>query len=271
MNKMKLAIATPFYSVTAFAPYIVSLLDSVRALDEIGIEWEYWQVCGDSYVDRAKNSLIHRFLKSDCTHIFMVDSDESWDYVGFARIVKAAIKGCEVVGGLYPCKNNWEFYGGVPRYNEDGFLIGHEEEGMRLIEMDCIPGGFLIYSREAFERARPNLNSYIAPETGESILEAFRCNIEAGGGRIGEDIYFQRRYQEMGGKVFCEPDVSIQHFGVKAWEGNYHQYLLKQKENADAETIVGMSPEHTRGLLKKLSESKAAMDALDIIAQEGNE
>ena len=266
MQKMKLAIATPFYSVTAFAPYIVSLLDSVRALDEIGIEWDYWQICGDSYVDRAKNSLIHRFLKSDCTHIFMVDSDESWDVVGFARIVKAALAGCEVVGGLYPCKNNWEFYGGVPRYDTDGYMLGIEQNGMRLIEMECIPGGFLIYSREAFERARPNLNSYIAPETNESILEAFRCNIEAGGGRIGEDVYFQRRYQEMGGKVFCEPDVSIQHFGVKAWQGNFHQYLLKQKAEADSETILGMTPEHTKQLLAALSESKTAKEAMEVIA-----
>lgn len=266
MNKFKLAIATPFYSVTAFAPYIVSLLDAVRALDEMGVEWDYWQICGDSYVDRAKNSLVHKFLKSDFTHLFMVDSDEAWDVVGFCRVVKAAMLGCEVVGALYPCKNNWEFYGGIPKMREDGFMSGIERDGMRLIEMDCIPGGFLIYSREAFERARPKLNSYIAPEDGESVLEAFRCNIEPHGGRIGEDIYFQKRYQEMGGRVFCEPDVSISHFGVKAWDGNYHEFLLKRKEEWLAEQSLGLTADDTKALLQSLAKNDKAMQALDDLA-----
>lgn len=271
MNKeFSLVIATPFYSVTAFAPYIVSLIDTIRALDELKVKHTYYQVTGDSYVDRAKNAIVHQFLKSDYTHLFMVDSDEAWDVAGFARVLRAAMSGCEVVGAAYPCKNNWEFYGCIPKYEEeDGkrYVLGKEENGMRLLDMWGIPGGFLIYSREAFERARPNLNTYEAPETGEKILEAFRCNIEPNGGRIGEDIYFQQRYKEMGGTVWLEPDVTIEHYGVKGWKGNYHEFLLKQKAENDQSEALGSSAEETMGLLKGLKEDIEGYDYLGDITR----
>ena len=228
----KLMISTPFYEVKAYSPYLVSLIDSTRVLYELKIEWTYQQISGDSYVDRAKNSLVHSFLKSDYTHMMMIDSDHAWDIEGFARLLKDSMAGAEVVGAAYPCKNNWESYGCCPKV-EDGSYVGVEVGDIRLLEMLYMPGGFLIYSRAAFERARPNLKSYIAPETDEHILEAFKCNIEDNGGRIGEDVYFQQRYREMGGIILLEPNVTLQHYGVKSWEGNYHRYLLKQREETE--------------------------------------
>lgn len=228
-KKIKLIIATPFYEVKAFSPYIVSLLDSLRLLHELGIEWDYYELSGDSYVDRAKNSLVHKFLESDATHILMIDSDMSWDVVGFGRIIKAALAGFEVVGAAYPCKNNWEFFGCVPNYNAEGQLLGKEIGDIRLLDMWCMPGGFICYSRMAFERARPNLQTYHDKTAGIDYLECFKCNIEENGGRVGEDVYFQLRYKEAGGIVWLEPDVTIRHFGVKAWEGNYHEFLLNNR------------------------------------------
>lgn len=227
----KLVIATPFYEVKAYSPYIPSLLNSIRVLQELDIEWDYYELSGDSYVDRAKNSLIHRFLESDFTHIFMVDSDMAWQVEGFARIIKAAMAGFEIVGAGYPCKNNWQFFGCVPNFHENGQVLGKEVDDMRLLDMWCIPGGFICYSREAIEKTRKNLNVYEDKKTGIKYLECFKCNIEEDtGGRVGEDVYFQLRYKEAtGGKIWLEPNVTIQHIGIKAWEGNYHEFLLDGK------------------------------------------
>jgi hypothetical protein len=222
---VKLAIATPFYEVKAYSPYIVALINSLKVLDELGIAYDYYELSGDSYVDRAKNTLIDKFLKGDCTHILMIDSDLSWDVPGFARLIKDALAGAEVIGGGYPNKNNWTTFGVIPMA-EDGVPIGIDNGIIRVLEVRGIPGGFIVYSRKAIERARPNLQSYVDLKTGEEFLECFKCNIEEHGGRIGEDIYFQERYREMGGKVWLEPNISFKHFGVKAWEGNYHEYLL---------------------------------------------
>lgn len=263
MDGFRLMIGTCYYEVKAYAPQIPCLVDAFRVLNELGIDYTYLQICGDSYVDRAKNSLVHEFLKSDYTHLMIIDSDETWDVIGFARLIKSALKGFEVIGGLYPCKNNWEFFGGIPNA-KDGQILGREEAGCRVIDMYCVPGGFIIYTREAIERTRPNLDSYLAPETNEYILEVFRCNIETNtprytaeelekldkaelvqlylsnqrgnrrGGRVGEDIYFQQRYKEMGGKIWCEPDINMGHIGIKEWQGNYNQHLLECRGVAEA-------------------------------------
>lgn len=265
---MKLQIASAFYMVMAYAPQVLCLMEAMKVLEEFGIGYTYTQICGDSYVDRAKNTLVNEFLKSDFTHLMIIDSDETWDVQGFARLIRAALSGCEIVAGLYPCKNNWEFYGGYHKEKE-GMILGVEKDDMRLLEMEIVPGGFIIYSREAFERTRPNLDSYVDPGSNEMILECFRCNIEIPGlrrhsreelenmeasqlvdlvlqnqrggrkgGRVGEDIYFQQRYKEMGGQIWCEPDISMGHFGVKEWKGNYHEYLLSSRGVKNSEELV---------------------------------
>jgi hypothetical protein len=263
---MKLMLCSGFYEVKAFAPQIVSLIDAFRVLDELGIAYTYRQICGDSYVSRCKNAMVHEFLKSDYTHLMIIDSDETWEAEGFARLLRAALNGCEIVAGLYPCKNNWDFYGGYPKTDQEtGYLLGKEIDDMRLLDMECVPGGFLIYSREAFERARPYLDSYFAPETGENILECFkngavfdlmpksREELEAmsqeklvdwaianqQGGRVGhhtgEDIYFQVWYKRMGGKIWCEPNINMGHIGIKEWKGNYQEHLLATRTESEGQ------------------------------------
>ncbi len=255
----KLCIASGFYEVKAYAPQIKCLMEAFKSLDLMGIQHTYTQLCGDSYVDRCKNSLVHEFLKTDFTHLMIIDSDETWELEGFARLIRASLQGHEIVAGLYPCKNNWQFFGGW-HLEEDGFIVGYEKDDMRLIKMDLVPGGFIIYSRNAFERTRHLLDNYVDPETSELHLECFRCNIEIPGlrrhsreelenmepsqlidlvlanqqggrkgGRVGEDIYFQRRYKQAGGEIWCEPNISMGHYGVKEWTGNYHEYLMSTR------------------------------------------
>lgn len=227
MKNFSVAICTPFYEVKAFSPYVSSLMESVRVLNELGVKYDYYELSGDSYVDRAKNTLVQRFLDSEFTHLFMIDSDLAWNVQGFARIIKAGMMGAEIVGGAYPNKNNWQTYGCIPLM-KDGFFLGKEINGMRLLEVVGIPGGFILYSRKAFERTRNALVSYKDPLLDKTFLECFKCNVEKGGLRIGEDVYFQRRYRECGGKVWLEPDVDFAHYGVKGFEGNYNDFLLRR-------------------------------------------
>lgn len=230
----KLAIATPFYEVKGYSPYISSLVHSIKALEEMKVPWEYFELSGDSYVDRAKNVLARRFMDSDCTHLMIIDSDMSWEVEGFLRIIKAALAGFELVGAGYPCKNKWDFYGCIPQIGQDGQLIGVELEDMRLLKMYCVPGGFICYSRIAFEMTHPFLKQYTEMVNDVTYYEYFKCNIEENGTRVGEDVYFQIRYREAGGIVYLEPNVTIMHWGTKAWAGNYHYHLLETRKTEEA-------------------------------------
>jgi hypothetical protein len=248
-KRLKLVIASPFYEVKAWSPYVVSLVDSIRALNEMGITWDYYEVSGDSYVDRAKNGLVHRFMEqSDYTHIMMIDSDMSWELKGFLKMIKAILVGFPMVGAAYPCKNVWKFFGCIPNVEGEEQLVKWGEVGdVKLMDMWCLPGGFLIYSRKAFEMTKPFVNKYVEKivdqkcqaieQTTTFVHEYFKCNIENSTDRVGEDVYFQLRYKEAGGKIWCEPDVSIIHWGVKGWLGNYQQFL----EGNDSSEVAGCS------------------------------
>ena len=229
----KLLIATPFYEVKGYSPYISSLINSTKALSMAGIEWEYLEHSGDSYVDRAKNTIAHTFMDSSCTHVFMIDSDLGWEPKGFLRLVKAAMAGAEIIGATFPNKNNWDSYGVLPVIRDNSYF-GIEKDGMRLLEVRCMPGGFLIYSKTAFEVTHGAVNTYYNPTNDLDNIdrkyhEYFRCDISSSGGRMGEDIYFQNKYRDTGGTILLEPDVSFTHWGVKGWKGNYNDYLLKKK------------------------------------------
>jgi len=227
---VKLVIATPFYEVKGYSPYIVSLLNSIRLLTQLGIEWDYYEISGDSYVDRAKNTLVNRFMDSDFTHIMIIDSDMYWEISGFGRMIQHIIHGCPLVGAAYPCKNMWGFFGCFPNYDDETGLVKGREygNGLRLIDMNIMPGGFIIYSREALEKTKPFIKIYYDMVNDINYYEYFRCSIEDKNVRIGEDVYFQKRYKQAGGILWLEPDVTIKHMGIQAWEGNYQQFLLNK-------------------------------------------
>ncbi len=236
---MEIIIATPFYEVKAYSPYILSLLDSIRALNMVSIKWDYYEHSGDSYVDRAKNTIAHRFMESDATHLFMIDSDLRWDVKGFMRVVMAAKAGADVVGGAFPNKNNWSTFGCALMTDNDGFPVGKEKGNMRLLECAYMPGGFLIYSKKALSMVHDSIKQYTDPGAREKpdtkFYEYFRCEVADNGGRMGEDIYFQNKFRQAGGKIFLEPRITFEHYGVKGWKGCYHEYLLRQKTVLDAQ------------------------------------
>ncbi len=227
---MKIIIATPFYEIKGYSPYISSLMNTVKGLNELGMEYSYYELSGDSYVDRAKNTIANRFMQSDYTHLFMIDSDLAWDVAGFMRIIKDA-KYFDVVGGAFPNKNNWNSYGAILRTDKGGFPVGHDRDGIRVLDALAIPGGFVMYSKKAFKMVQGSVNTYVDDKSGDKkgteFYEYFRCDV-VDKQRMGEDVYFQNKFRQAGGRVMLEPNIHFSHYGVKGWNGNFHEYLISQ-------------------------------------------
>jgi hypothetical protein len=228
---MKLIIATPFYESRGFAPYIISLISSIQLLERSKIEFDYWGLSGDSYIDRARNTICNRFLDTDATHLLFIDSDMSWNIEGFANMIKSPY---EVTGAAYPTKNNWENYGVAIETLENGVAKVDEKTG--LIKAGIVPGGFLMITRSCLEKFRdnyPGLYYYDScadvekPKQKHTIF--FECTTE-GHVRFGEDVTFCHRWSAIGGEIWLEPRISFGHYGIKGWNGNYHEFLLNQPQ-----------------------------------------
>ena len=225
-KKVKFMLATPFYDVKGFSPYIMSLVQTITTLVSAKIPFEYIELSGDSYVWRARNLLAERFLNSDCTHLIFLDSDQSWDVNSFLRLLRAD---ADIVGGAYPTKNNWEHYSvtvytdenGIPEVNEGGLIRGQK-----------VPTGFMKIKREVFERLRAAYKEDWYWEGGNS--GSIRKMWNYFGHKIidhvayGEDISFCKRCEFLGIELYVEPRCTINHIGTKTWTGNYHEFLCRQ-------------------------------------------
>ena len=226
----KLCIATPFYDRRACSDYVMALVNTVRVLEKTGIDFDII-TAGDSYVGRARNAICHRFLKSDCDDLFFIDSDESWDVEGFFRILMLPF---DVVGGVYKMKNGWD------RWTANFAKQGNQLLGKMLgpdtaiVKANFIPCGFMRLRRQALESFRdayPTLRYIDECQDGESITQFFECSV-INGVYTGEDASFCYHWGAMGGEIWVEPNVTITHFGMTGWEGNFAKEMKGEKREA---------------------------------------
>lgn len=220
---MKLVIATPFYEMKGWSPYIKSLAKSIAFLSKhTPIEVDFWSLNGDSYVERARNTIANTFMATDNTHLLFIDSDMEWNIDGLTKLLASDV---DVVGAGYPCKNMWDFYGCIIDTNEDETPKVDPETG--LISAWGVPTGFMKIRRQVFERlaaAQPE-NFYLMrnPEEGGEPIKNY--NFFGRRPPLGEDISFCRRWVEIGGTLWVQPEVRIVHYGTKGWEGHYGDFL----------------------------------------------
>ena len=248
---MKLIICTPFYELKGFSPYIVSLTNTIRALTMVGIDWRFLELSGDSYVHRARNTICDVFLADpDATDLFFIDSDMSWDA---EALVKMCLLPEEVVGGSYPVKNGWDNWTSIPLMKkEDGkdhFQGRQLEDGSALLEAYVLAGGFLRIKRSALEKFRehyPDLwyrePSTLPTEPGRKYTQFFAAE-SMDHHFIGEDHVFSRRLRDMGMKMWIYPNATLNHFGIKGFEGNLDKHLRENKvKNAETPISLAQQP-----------------------------
>lgn len=229
---MKLAIGTAYYEVKGYTPYIQSMGFTRELLHELGIPLIEIAHTGDSYVDRAKNALLYKFLQTDCTDLLIIDSDMSWTVEGLEQMLKAPF---DCVGAAYPMKNNYESFAvGIIREpdeelsQEAGKLMGYPkvDEETGLIEAYWVPGGFLKLTRRCVERMYKAYECLTYADCGGDVVGLFQTQIIERTW-VSEDVMFCNRWRQLGEKVWCEPRITFGHSGTKEWTGNYHDYLTR--------------------------------------------
>jgi glycosyltransferase involved in cell wall biosynthesis len=246
--RMKVIIATPFYEMKAFSPYVSSLAATIKLLTMLGIEHEYWELAGDSYVARARNTICTKFLEdAEATDLFFIDSDMNWNADAFVRMLMLP-EG--VVGGSYPAKNMWETWTSIPVFNqENGKLIpmGRPlQDGSALLKADTVATGFMRIKRQVLEGFRDHYVEcrYKEPGADQSAPDReyieFFATVRENGLWYGEDRMFCKKLKEMGTEMFIYPNVQIGHFVVKGWSGNYDKFLRGHRANSIGASSPGV-------------------------------
>ena len=181
----KIVIATPFYELKGFSPYITSITEATRLLTQMGIDWAFMELSGDSYVHRARNSMCMGFLADPyATHLFFIDSDMSWNAQAFVDMI---FRPEPVIGGTYPVKNKWDMWTSKPIVmdsEKDPHFVGIPlPDGSNLIKAHQLAGGFLCIKRWVLEKfiefygTHRYADSHPVPEMRSEQVEFFSCGV----------------------------------------------------------------------------------------------
>jgi len=192
--------ATPSYDKTVSVDYNRSMVTTAILLTKLGIQFHNNILAGHCYLGMARNALVRQFLDSDATDFFFIDADVGWDAKVIPRILSYEE---EIVGGLIPKRDITS-----DSCFHQNALTGQIQHG--LFETFELPTAFMRIKRSVFAKLK------------EPYFKA-----EHGPGEYGEDIYFCRRWCELGEKMWIDADITFTHRGSKAWEGNFYDHCVK--------------------------------------------
>jgi hypothetical protein len=241
----KLAIFTSFYSHYAYAPYVMSLAQTLGVFSKMGVEWDYLARPSDFHIERAINNTLTEIMeRGDFTDVLLIDSDESWEPQGAYRLLMHEE---EIVAASYRMKNKWTDYVGTIR-RVDGVPVGRVlPDGNALIEAERVAAGFLRIKVSALRKWAAAYPHLVSNEPDGRKVQFFSRGLDEAGEMMCQDMAFSKRWREAGGQLWIDPMVKVGHWGMECHDGDLDKHLRGEKA---------------------LAESKPAFDAIRAMAEE---
>ena len=251
IRKSKFFIATPCYGGQLNEPYFRSVIKMMTFFNGHQIPLAFGTIANESLVTRARNVLVAYFLASDYTHLMFIDADIEFQT---EDILKLYAHKKDVVVGAYPKKGvAWDKIRAnlVDPANKDKELSDRDmasfgsdyainfkfvnketktigvENG--LIKLHDAGTGFMMISREAIlkmVKAYPELKynndvNIANADLKDHFYALFDTMIDPVDRRyLSEDYTFCRRWQELGGDIWLDPSISLNHYGHFCFQGN---------------------------------------------------
>lgn len=215
---MKLHIAIPAYDGKICVSTAHSLDYERRAMAQVGIECEVSFLPGMPLIHIVRNMQAHKFLhESDADKLVLIDADVGWR---MGTIIHLATHKVDVVAAGVRRRKDPEDY--AINYLDTGV---DQDPKTGLIEIDTIGMALTVITRECLETFRDKTPEYAYGFNGQTQHGFFQLPIE-GGQALGEDVFFCRKWRELGGKVFLDPRHWTTHSdGVRAYGGCVSEWL----------------------------------------------
>lgn len=237
-------VATPMYGGLCNAQYTLGMIQMVGTFSKAQVPFQFAYMVNESLITRARNSLAHDFLNSDCSHLMFVDADIGFNSADILHMINA---NKDIICGLYPKKEiNWidvaeAVKDGVPPTELKNYtgsfvvnLVGDAKyvEGRMGDPIQIANGGtgFMLIQRKVFEGLIgkvPTYNNdmYLAIDTERKpkvIHEFFATSIdeESNNRLLSEDYHFCKIARKQGFTVWAAPWAHLVHCGAYAFSGH---------------------------------------------------
>ena len=171
----------------------------------------------ESLVTRARNNLCAKMMTNEqATHFMFIDADIRFEAEAIFGMI-AADK--DVIGGLYPKKS-------LPIDYVINLKPGGRIEGP-LFQVDTMGTGFLLFKKHVYEKliqAHPETKYVDDIGLGKQyepyMYAIFDTIIDEKGHYLSEDWTFCRRWQALGGDIWGDSRVLLNHSGHYEFKGD---------------------------------------------------
>ena len=253
LRKEKIFVATPCYGGMLTEAYFRSMVRTLTFFNQHQIPIAFGTIANESLVTRARNVLVAYFLQSNYTRLFFIDADIEFQV---EDVLKLIAHNKEVCVGAYPKKGvNWQrIRDSVLRKSTEeisdrdiaaagsdyaiNFKFVNRDLKQIAIENGVIKlhdgaTGFMMIKREAIDKmiaAYPDLkynnDLNTPPDLQDFFYAFFDTMIDPKDKRyLSEDYTFSRRWQDIGGDIWLDPSISLNHFGSFNFQGNPAQII----------------------------------------------
>lgn len=232
-----LHFCVPCYGGQLTEPFFKSFLSLQYLLSMNKIPSTLSTITNESLISRGRNSLVSFFLMNQsATHLMFLDADICFNA---NDVLKLVMHNLDVVGGAYPMKGiDWgHVKESANRLDAQNLKYAGIQYAVArtpqmeikgdLVEVLGTGTGFLLIRRNVIEtmiEKYPKLKchySYNAnPEFQKNLYAFFDASIDETGVYLPEDFTFCRRWRDVGGKVYIDKSVRLDHIGHYTFEGN---------------------------------------------------
>ena len=232
-------IATPCYGGKADVNYVSSLMRLVALLYQYKVRFYLSLIGNESLITRARNTQAAQFMAhpDKFSHMMLIDSDIEFQGEDILRML---FEDKDILCGAYPLKC-------IPPKTVVKLKSKELVDG-KFYEVVNAGTGFMMIKKRVFEKmheAYPQYKYNLNPETmstsnikenldkyAYTLFETQIEEMEDGTlNYLSEDYFFCRRWQDLGGKVLIDPDISLNHVGTYTFKGQaLSESKLKSQE-----------------------------------------
>lgn len=208
---MRIGLCTPCYNEQVHYDYMLSVMAVDRMASSLGVELKTYIAAGTAILPRVRNRLVAQAMADKCDWIVCIDDDIAFDAEDFFKLFK---HGVDIVAAA-PAKRHhrWDEQPAAVAKFPQGNIVGMRTEAGRLWRMDAVATGFMAIRSTVIDRLEPVTRPY---ETeGTQVRSWFWLDLLTIDGQVtdeGEDYNFCRKFREVGGECWVDPDIRVRHY-----------------------------------------------------------
>jgi len=237
-SKVHVHFAMPCYGGQVSEPTMTSFIRFSLIAAKVGLNWSLDTMVNESLVTRARNNLCAKMMTNqNATHFMFIDADIRFEPESIFGMI-AADK--DVIGGLYPKKS-------LPIDYVINLKNGGRIEGP-CFQVDTQGTGFLLFKKSVYQKlidAHPECKYVDDIGLGKQyepfMYSIFDTVIDEKGHYLSEDWTFCRRWQALGGEIWADSRVLLNHIGHYEFKGDLAALERRGLKRVDANSPEGQA------------------------------